>query len=176
MRIGKYTLQQLLLKTLQYGALLCAIGFVANLFQTRDLKSPKDLACLAGSHLTNLKGDQISATELSKPNAFVYFWAPWCSVCRMTAPGLARLTEGKRDFYAVGMDEDERERFVSFAKDVGFPDDKTWIGDDKIGRCFGLSAYPTYYFVSASGSRSLATVGFTPKPTLWLRLKIADWI
>lgn len=112
---------------------------------------PEQLDFTAGT----VDGASFDGSSLAGQDALVYFWAPWCSVCRREAPGLAEALSSYQDltFVTVGGSSKEPAAMADFVADVGF-DDLTNVADltGDIWARFEVTYQPTYAFVDDSGA------------------------
>lgn len=118
---------------------------------------------------TNLQGESVDITELSKGQAVVvYYWATWCSVCTFVSPAVNTLSQ----YYpvltvALSSGNDARVNKYLQIKDYDF----AVINDDNsaLGREWKVSVTPTIFIVKDGEVKSFTT-GFTSLPGLWWRL------
>jgi thiol-disulfide isomerase/thioredoxin len=99
-------------------------------------------------------GKKFRGASLAGKDAVLWFWAPWCTVCRGEAPTVQKMTETYGDKVTfVGMPGRGRTAEMrQFVKDTGlsgFPqaiDTKggLWSG-------FGVTAQPAFAFIDDSG-------------------------
>lgn len=100
-------------------------------------------------------GGRFEAASLTGKPAVLWFWAPWCSVCRAEGPGVA----------AVAHEFEGRVAFVGVPGLGQVPDMKTFVGDTGTGafthvvdadgalwQRFGVVAQPAFAFVGADGT------------------------
>jgi thiol-disulfide isomerase/thioredoxin len=106
-------------------------------------------------------GGPFAAGDVAGPVVY-WFWAPWCTICRGEAPGVADVAaeyEGRVTFVGVaglGPVADMRD-FVSDTGVDGFvhavdPDGSVWTG-------FEVVSQPSYVFVDAAGQARTWTGG-----------------
>jgi thiol-disulfide isomerase/thioredoxin len=103
----------------------------------------------------------------------VYFFAPWCSVCRISMPGL-NLLEADDDaltVIAVALDWESVEEVETFITDSGF-NGPVLLGHAQTGRDYQISGYPSYYIISQDGQIEHADRGLSTPPGLWLRSRL----
>ncbi len=85
----------------------------------------------------------------------MWFWAPWCTVCRAEAPTLAKVAnelDGSVEVVGVAAlgSIDEMKTFVS---DTGI-ENFTQLADPdaEVWSIFGVASQPAFAFISADGS------------------------
>lgn len=103
---------------------------------------------------TTLDGAAFSGAALAGKPAVLWFWAPWCTICRGEAPDIARLSAqyaGRVQFVGIaGLGSvDEMKGFVS---DTG-TGDFTHLSDldGSLWARFGVPAQPSFVFVTRTG-------------------------
>ena len=85
----------------------------------------------------------------------MWFWAPWCSVCRVEAPTLAKVADqldGTVDVIGVAAlgSVDEMNTFVS---DTGIENFSQLADPDaEVWSVFGVASQPAFAFISADGT------------------------
>lgn len=102
------------------------------------------------------------SASLTKGATVLWFWAPWCTVCRAEAPDVARVADelaGEVRFVGIagrGPVPDMQE-FVSDTGTDGF----THVADSDgtLWTQFGVVSQPSFVFVSADGSAERVTGG-----------------
>ena len=111
--------------------------------------------------LENLKG---------KPS-ILYFWAPWCSVCRVSMPNLeSYYQKNKDDVNVVGIVLN----YQSTTEVADFLDEKnitlpTILGDAKTSEEFLIQGFPTYYVLDANGVIKSKSMGYSSEIGLTVR-------
>jgi thiol-disulfide isomerase/thioredoxin len=105
-----------------------------------------------------------SATAIDQPfdgaslagtDAVVWFWAPWCTVCRAEAPDVNEIVERYGDrvtFVGVGGRGaiDEMQAFIDDTETVGLPHVADL--DGAIWQAFGVYAQPAFAFIDDDGT------------------------
>ncbi len=99
-------------------------------------------------------GADFSAAQLAGQPVVLWFWAPWCGVCRAEGPEVARVAaalEGDVTFVGVaGLGEVEDMR--GFVSDTGTAGLTHLVDrDGAMWTEFGVIAQPAFAFVSADG-------------------------
>lgn len=104
---------------------------------------------------STVRGDAFDGADFAGRPVVLWFWAPWCTVCRVEAPEVAEVAE----------DLDGRVEFVGVAgrgpvEDMATFVDQTATGalehladvDGALWRRFGVIAQPTFVFVAPTGA------------------------
>lgn len=104
---------------------------------------------------TTVDGATFSGAEVAGQDVLFYFWAPWCAVCRRTAPALADFAAGRDDvrLVTVGGSATDVGEMVDFVADVGLGDFANLADTTgEIWTRFGVTYQYTYVFVDDSGA------------------------
>jgi thiol-disulfide isomerase/thioredoxin len=101
-------------------------------------------------------GGTFSGASLVGQDSVLYFWAPWCTVCRAEAPslpGVANEFDGQATFYGVAGLSPDVAAMQGFVADTG-TEDLTHIADTEgsIYTGFGVSSQTTFAFVNDDGT------------------------
>jgi thiol-disulfide isomerase/thioredoxin len=101
-------------------------------------------------------GGTFSGATLAGQDSVLYFWAPWCTVCRAEAPslpGVANEFDGQATFYGVAGLSPDVAAMQGFVADTG-TGDLTHIADTEgsIYTGFGVSSQTTFAFVNDDGT------------------------
>ncbi|KUL35439.1 redoxin family protein [Streptomyces regalis] len=103
---------------------------------------------------TTVDGKSFEGTSLAGKDAVLWFWAPWCTVCRGEAPTIAKAAEKWGDKVTfVGMpglgDTSDMKQFVA---DTGLDGMRHAIdADGSLWGRFGVVAQPAVAFVNDDG-------------------------
>lgn len=104
---------------------------------------------------TTLEGDELDVSTLAGQPVVLWFWTPWCTICRAEAPEVARVArdlEGQVTFLGVpglGPEADMRE----FVADTGTGGIGHLVDSDgSLWQRFGVVSQPSYVFVAPDGS------------------------
>ena len=124
-----------------------------------EMKAPADPALVANPlpvfSSTTLDGQSVTQANFQGKPTIMWFWAPWCSVCRVEAPTLAKVADqldGTVDVIGVAAlgSVDEMNTFVS---DTGIENFSQLADPDaKVWSVFGVASQPAFAFISADGS------------------------
>lgn len=100
----------------------------------------------------------------------IYFFAPWCQVCRVSMPGLNLLATDDQQLrvVAVALDWESEQEVAQFVERTGYSGE-VLLGNSKTGAVWQISGYPSYYVVDRRGVILHADRGLSTPPGLWLR-------
>ena len=153
--------------------ILIAIVTVLSLYLSRNmLQVEAEVPMLelprlvAGESAHTLESVQWDAAD----KTLIYFFAPWCSFCRVSMSGLSLLPEVEAQIVAVALDWESQENVSNFVKEVGF-EKKVLLGNAATKAAFQIDAYPSYYVVDNQGQVVHKDRGFSTPPGVWLRLQ-----
>lgn len=113
-------------------------------------------------------GGTFAGASLSGEPVVLWFWAPWCVICRAEAPHVAELAKrysGEVTFVGVA-GRGERPAMRDFVAETGVGSFTHAIdGSGAIWSSFGVTSQPAFAFVQ-SGGKVEVIVGTLPKSTL----------
>jgi thiol-disulfide isomerase/thioredoxin len=132
---------------------------------TPSVPVPEKLAFQART----LDGGTFSGASLAGKPAVLWFWTPWCAVCRSEAPGIAETAkrfEGRVAFVGMaGRDaEAVMKRFVDeeglgFLPHVVDPEGELWAS-------FEVAGQPSYAFVGKDGEIEIVPASLSTEELL----------
>jgi peroxiredoxin len=144
--------------------------FVIQWWQTRNLVAknqpvPELILADTTGKIHNLKDYQGKSVVL-------YFFAPWCSICKATTGNLEYLKKirgtEKLEIISIGLDFSDSSEIESYAKahNMTVP---VLPGNDDISRQFKIRGFPTVYFVDEKGLISTSSLGYISTAGLFFR-------
>lgn len=148
---------------------IVAVFLAIHAWQTRQLPLDEPaphtlLERLDGSGLAN-------AVPIGKPG-IVYFFAPWCTVCKTSIDNLDDLVrEGNIAWgSAIALDYGDTDEVQAFIDKTGvsLP---VYMGHTGTASDWSIRAYPTYYVIDADGQISSRSVGYST----WLGMRVRAW-
>lgn len=100
------------------------------------------------------EGAPFDAEDLVGQDVVLWFWAPWCTICRSEAPQVAEVAkemEGTVELVGVAS-SGTLEQMQQFVTDTG-TESVTHVADvpGDVWRQFGVVAQPTFVFVNDDG-------------------------
>lgn len=119
-------------------------------------------------------GEQVTlGDELNPEKSLVYFFAPWCSICKLSAPNLNDLQDDNAQVIAIALSyesvEDVRQ-FVTSAE-LNVP---VYLGTGELSALFNVEAFPTYYLLNEELQIVDRSVGYSTGIGMKWRLGRAD--
>jgi thiol-disulfide isomerase/thioredoxin len=137
---------------------------VVNYFQS---PGTGDLAPLQSLPLTSMSGERLQVSVASGKKTVIYFFAPWCAVCKVSMDALNFFEGSERvQTLAVGLDYDTIAELKPFQEKLSTP---IYAGDVQLQRRFKIDRYPTAYILNGDGSVAHAMVGYTSRFGIWIR-------
>lgn len=106
---------------------------------------------------TTLTGSTLDASTLAGQPVVLWFWAPWCTICRAEAPDVAAVAaefKGSVTFLGIpgrGPEADMR-AFVDQTGATGF--EHVVDADGALWQRFGVISQPSFVFVDSAGTAS----------------------
>ena len=104
---------------------------------------------------------RMSIAQLQEKTTVVYFFAPWCSICKYSMPNLnTAYEEGSINAIAIALDYKTPEQVKSFANELqlSMP---ILMGDNHTRSNYKISAYPTYYVINEQLQISARSMGYS---------------
>lgn len=139
-------------------------------WQTRNLPDDGDTPPLKAVWLDDWKAD--FAME-SGATGVVYFFAPWCGICRSSIDNLDELVKSGDVAWArvVALDYGSVAEVREFITDTEV-DLPVILGSNETARDWQIQGFPTYFIIDADGNISSRSVGYSTK----LGLKARTWL
>lgn len=112
--------------------------------------------------LPNIEGKKVSSTELNDKPTLIFFWAPWCSVCKVSMPNLEDYYQANKDkvnVLTIALDYSNKAEVVDLltSKSLTLP---TLLGTREVAEKFKIQGYPTYYVIDREGQVHAKSLGY----------------
>nr|WP_221796923.1 redoxin domain-containing protein [Oceanobacter mangrovi] len=124
--------------------------------------------------LTTLDGQTTSLyqqlAELPQQPTLVYLFAPWCSICKVSMPGLPLVTGTHTNLLTIGLSWQSRQEVAEMVQPMNLPD-KPLLGDVNTAAKLAISGFPSYYLIDPQGRILTLDRGLTTPVGLWLKLR-----
>jgi|GEM_PF-345389 len=128
------------IRDLVIGAVVVS-AFLA--WQQRDLLKDDGSVTIAEQNFVSLDGSIYPLVKNDKQTV-LYFFAPWCSICRYSIGNLSVLDENQYNIVRVALDYQSIEEVQQFVDSVGVQG-HVLLGTSDHKAEFKIAAYPTYY-------------------------------
>ena len=140
------------LALLLVGAVLVLVGCANGPTTQSTPAGTADALAFTG---TTLGGAELDAATLSGQPVALWFWAPWCTICRAEAPEVASVAaqfEDQVTFIGIpGLGPvDDMKRFVDETGTEGF--EHVIDADGSLWQRFGVVSQPSFVFVATDGT------------------------
>jgi thiol-disulfide isomerase/thioredoxin len=116
---------------------------------------------------TTTEGEDFDARDLAGRDVVLWFWAPWCTVCRSEAPQVAAAAEQVEDVTVIGVaSSGSLQEMREFVDETG-AGTLTHVADvpGDVWRSFEVVAQPTFVFIDDDG-RTQTFAGGLPQAAL----------
>ncbi len=148
--------------------LLIIFGFIA--YQNRNLLDDDGSIQISSQNFITISGDMYSLAPSDK-KTLVYFFAPWCAVCKMSISNLDVVDTNEYKVVRIALDYQSVEEIEAFAKDAGVKG-TVLLGGEQHKQRFNVSGYPTYYILDEQLQVISHDMGYSTSLGLKLRTKV----
>jgi thiol-disulfide isomerase/thioredoxin len=153
------------------AALFVGVWFGLQAWMRRNLL-PADGRPAPAVTLRHLDGRPATLADYRGEAVQLHFWATWCGVCRMEHGALNAVHEGLApgqrliSVVADGDDLDHLRKYLA-EHDVRYP---VLIADQAALAAFGVSSFPTNFYLSPEGNLSAHDIGWSTRWGMRARL------
>ncbi|QDP01283.1 TlpA family protein disulfide reductase [Thalassotalea sp. PS06] len=124
-------------------------------------------------HLTTLNSNIVDLNQaMGSRKTVLYFFAPWCSICKYSIGNLQSLYEkhpGEQvQIYAIALDYVDVHEVETFVEglDLTMP---VLLGNESLKQAYQVSAYPSYYVLDGQQQVVHRSMGYSTELGLKLR-------
>lgn len=148
-------------------AIVAVVFFGITAWQTKDMLGTDGSVQVAATILPSLSGGTMPLTESGKPT-LVYFFAPWCDICKLSIGNLDGLNNDKFNIVTVALDYDSIEAVQAFAQDqeLTMP---VLLGTKDLKLQYKIKGYPSYYLLDEN--RKVVSKAYGYSSTLGMKLR-----
>ena len=155
-----------------YALVLSSAMFLVSSWQTRDMLdnsgdvrvAPITLPTLptlpTRATRATLQSEQTLLAPDPRRNTLIYFFAPWCSICRASINNLDGIDEEFTRVVVVALDYDSTQSVQDFIDDVGL-NRPVLLGNSEIQAIFRIKGYPSYYILDRDFQVISRDMGYT---------------
>jgi len=149
-------------------ALIILVFALINGWQTRGLPQDDQTPALALPWLDEMRAD---TAMVAGQTGVVYFFAPWCRICRHSIGNLDALVKSGQLSWAriVALDYSSLDEVRGFIAQTGvhLP---VMVGNAKTFQDWHIRGFPTYFIIDGDGKIVSRSVGYSTKLGLQSRL------
>ena len=141
-----------------------------NWWQTKDMLSAAGDVQIPTMQLARLDGTAVDniAPTAGQPT-LLYFFAPWCSVCRLSINNLEYVNADDANVYVIALDYDDANEVQAFVDEVGL-ELPVHMGHESLKQMFQIRAYPSYFVLDENFIVRDRTLGYSTALGLKARL------
>ncbi len=122
--------------------------------------------------LSALDGSVHQLSQYQDREVLVYFFAPWCSICRYSADNLNDLRadrdESELMILMVALSYEDRSEVEAFAKDLAL-EVPVLLGGEQQSQDYQIVGFPTYYVIDQAGLLASKSMGYSTELGMRLR-------
>ncbi|MCF2825365.1 MULTISPECIES: TlpA disulfide reductase family protein [unclassified Pseudoalteromonas] len=158
-------------KLLGQAVIIVLVFFAVSAYQERNMLADSGEQTAPPFHLPILQSKQTySSIQLKGQQSVVYFFAPWCGVCRVSMPNIDKLhQQGKVKAVAIALDYRSTEEVTKFVSDLQL-DMPVLLGNQTTAQAYKVQAYPTYYVLDENFKITERSVGYSSEIGIRARL------
>ena len=144
-------------------AFVIAVFMAFTWWQNRDLLAVDEVQA-PDFALKTLDGEVVHLSAFRGQQVLLYFFAPWCSVCRLSADNLndlraARTTE-ELQIFAMALSWDSQDEVEAFVQDLEL-EVPVLLGYQQQQMDYKIKGFPTYYVIDEAGVIQSRSMGYT---------------
>ena len=143
------------------------IFFGIMAWQTRDMLNTDGSVEIGTTVLPSLAGETMALAKSGKPT-LVYFFAPWCSICKLSIGNLEGLNTDKFNIVTVALDYNSVEAVQAFATEQALTV-PVLLGTNDLKQQFKIKGYPSYYLLDEN--RKVVSKSYGYSSTLGMKLR-----
>jgi peroxiredoxin len=149
--------------------IFAALFYALNIWQTRNLLPDNEQA--PDFNQITISGIPAKLSDFGSRRKVLYFYAPWCSICKITAGALEQLDgpdyKGRLAIVTVGLSYNNVAELSQFMESHNL--EATHIaGDDQMARDYRIQAFPTLYILDENNRIVSQSIGLKTRADLAL--------
>lgn len=165
--------RKLLKSLLLQASIVLAFVMSLNYFQTRTMASGQ----AAKFELEALTEDTaLVPAGTGNSLSLIYFFAPWCRVCKLSMANLNELRARMPDvtIQIVALDYESKEEVLNFVSEVKISA-PVYYGHEDVRRAWRINAYPSYYVLDENSVIRARAVGYSSKYGMMAKVLWSKW-
>lgn len=152
-------------------ALVLVIVYSIFAWRSRDMLATGAEQPAPALDLPRLDGSGFSLADYAGRPMLVYFFAPWCRICALSAPNLEHVARFGGDdlaIVAVALDWRSADEVRQFTDDAGLRRELV-LGTPATAARWQVPGYPSYYVLDRAHRIRFRDFGYSTTPGLLLR-------
>lgn len=129
------------------------------------------------------KGGIGTSKDFGEPTAsslrptLVYFFAPWCGVCKIAMENLKLLPKmAGVNIVLVALDFETSDEVIDLIDEKHLSEFELIMGNQKTNLDYKIEGYPTYYVISDQGEVVTSSVGYSTTLGMLVRIWLAAMV
>ena len=122
--------------------------------------------------LLALDGSRHQLSEYQGKEVLVYFFAPWCTVCRLSADNINDLRVARDEdelvILMVGLSYENQAEVEAFVIDLDLKV-PVLLGSHQVMEDYQIVGFPTYYVIDEAGSLASKSMGYSTELGMLVR-------
>ena len=153
-------------------SLAILVFYLASAYQTRNLlETSHTPAPYFNLPILNKNNERFSIAELEGRTTIVYFFAPWCTICRYSMPNLqSTLINSDINVIGIALDYKNEQQVTQFIDDLNLSM-PILLGNQYTQSNYKVSAFPTYYVINANLQITAHAMGYSTQ----LGIAVRTW-
>lgn len=148
-------------------SIFACVFFAISAWQGRHLLDDDGSILIENSQLVSLDGNVQSITHSGK-RTLVYFFAPWCNVCKLSIGNLEYVESDDLNVVRIALDYRSVEGVKQFVEENQVTG-TVLLGNEHQKQQFNVPGYPTYYLLDKNNAVVASSFGYST--ALGLKLK-----
>ena len=124
--------------------------------------------------LSSLSGDTHRLSDYRGRQVLIYFFAPWCHICRVSAPNLNDLREARNKeelmIFMIAQSYESIAAIETFVEDLDLKV-PVLIGHEQQLLDYKIKGFPSYYVVNEAGELASRSIGYSTELGMRLRTR-----
>lgn len=119
-----------------------------------------------------LQGQPFQLEQLKGKPTLIYFWASWCSICRLMESTVSDISHNTA-IVSIAMQSGSDEAVNQYLKKKNLLTPVINDPDGQVAARYGIKGVPTVFILQPDGNIKYATSGYSPGWAVRLRLWLA---
>lgn len=144
------------------GLLVVIYGIKA--WQSRDMLSISGETPAPGFTLSGLDGQTYDLSDYLGKKTLLYFFAPWCQVCKLSISNLndlyADMNREKKAILIIALDFQSEQEIKDFVEEFALTP-PVLFGNSAVSESYAIGGYPSYYILDEQHRLTSRSIGYS---------------